>query len=83
MPGVRSTSPKRRQPSPIESVALKISFRADRATAARVKQAVPWAVVRNGACELKIEGEQPGEVADKAREVLEKLRTALEKPERV
>ena len=77
------TSPRRRPDRPIESVELKITFRADRATSARIKEVFPSAVLRNGACELRIEGEQPGEVADKARVALEKLRTAVEKPERV
>gem|GEM_PF-1467087 len=31
--------------------------------------------MRNGVCLLKIEGEQPGEVADKARVILEKIRS--------
>jgi hypothetical protein len=35
---------------------------------------IPSAVLRNGVCVLKIEGEQPGDVADKAREILEKIR---------
>jgi len=59
---------------PIESVELRISFRADRATAEAIKRMIPSAVLRNGVCVLKIEGEQPGDVADKAREILEKIR---------
>jgi len=31
--------------------------------------------MRNGVCVLKIEGEQPGDVAEKGREVLEKIRS--------
>jgi hypothetical protein len=64
----------RKQDSPIESVELKISFRPDKATWTKVKEAVPLAVLRNGACEIKIEGEHPAEVEEKARVVLEKLR---------
>jgi len=68
------TLARRRPDRPIESVELRISFRADRATAEATKLAVPTAVLSNGVCILKIEGEQPGDVADKAREVLEKIR---------
>lgn len=75
-----TTSPRRRQDRPIESVELKITFRADRETSAKIMQAVPSAVLRNGECVLTIEGEQPGEVAEKARVVLERLKTAVETP---
>ncbi len=74
------TSAHPRTARPIESVELKITFRADRATAAKIKQAIPSAVIRNGSCEVRVEGEQPGEVADKAREMLEKLRAIVEAP---
>jgi len=74
------SSSRRRQDRPIESVELKITFRADRETSARIREAVPTVVLRNGACVLKIEGEQPGEVAEKARVVLERLRTVVENP---
>jgi hypothetical protein len=70
------TSPRRRQGKPVESVALKITFRADRETAAKIREKVPSAKFRQGSCEVRIEGEQPGEVAEKAREVLEKIRTS-------
>jgi hypothetical protein len=55
-------------------VALKITFRADRETTEKIKKAVPSAIVRNGACEVRIEGEQPGEVAERAKELLDKIR---------
>ena len=64
----------RRPVRPIESVELKISFRADRETAEAIKRTIPSAVLRNGVCVLKIEGEQPADVAEKARGVLEKIR---------
>jgi hypothetical protein len=68
------TLSKRRQPRPIESVELKIAFKADRETAARIKRAVPSAVLRGGGCEVVIEGTETEEVADSARDLLEKLR---------
>lgn len=69
------TSARRKPDRPIESVELRISFRADRATAETIRRVIPSAVLRNGVCVLKIEGEQPGDVADKAREILEKIRS--------
>jgi len=71
------TSPRRRQGRPIESVALKIVFRADSETAARIKRSVPNARTRHGGCEVTIDGEQPGEVAERARALLEKIRDVV------
>ena len=68
------TSPRRRPDRPIESVELKITFRADGETAKRIKEAIPSAVVRGSVCQVKIEASQPGEVAEKARAILEKIR---------
>ena len=76
------TSPRRRQDRAIESVALKISFRTDREITARIKQAVPSAVARGGFCEGRIEAEHPGEMAEKAKSLLEKIRRQIE-PERL
>ena len=73
--GALSTLARRSRDRPILSVGLKISFRADMRTARAVKNAVPDTIVRNGVCVLKIEGEQPGEVVDRAREVLEEVRS--------
>ena len=67
--------PRRRQDRPIESVELKITFRSDRGTTGRIKEVIPDAVVRGGVCEVRIEGEQPSDVAEKARAILEKIRT--------
>jgi hypothetical protein len=58
-------------------VALKITFRASRETIARIKSQVPSAVVRSGVCQVRIEGEQPGEVAERARALLEKIRAVV------
>jgi hypothetical protein len=70
------TSPRRRPDRPIESVVLKITFRANREETARIREAVPSAVVHGGVCEVRISAEQPAEVAEKARVLLERLRAA-------
>lgn len=77
------SSPRRRHASPIESVELKVTFRADRETARRIKESVPSAVLRNGVCEVVIEGKAPAEVADRAKEILEKVRAVVGSPERL
>jgi hypothetical protein len=61
-------------------VELKVSIRADRATAQRIKDLVPSAKVRRGSCELKVAGESPAEVAKKAEEMMERLREVLSSP---
>jgi len=43
-----------------------------------VRRAIPTAVTKSGKCEVRFEGSQPKEVADKAREFLDSLRN-LEK----
>jgi hypothetical protein len=77
------SSPKRRRASPIESVELKVTFRVDRETARRIKEIVPSAVLRSGVCEVVIEAEAPAEVADRAKEILEKVRAVVGSPERL
>jgi len=72
---VPTTSPRQKQGRPIESVELKITFRGDRKTSAKIKGLVPGAVVRGGVCEVRVEGKQPAEVAERARTILEKIRT--------
>ncbi len=74
------TSLRRSHDRPIESVELRITFRTDRATAAKIRESIPGAVLRNGGCEVKVEGEEPGEVAERAREILEKLRGVVQAP---
>ncbi len=71
------TSPRRRQDRPIESVALKITFRADKQTAARIKEVIPSVVVHKGVCVIRIEAEEPAVVADKAKILLEKIRRVV------
>jgi hypothetical protein len=61
-------------------VQLKISLKADVATLNRIKELVPSAKLKNGSCELTIEGEAPSEVAKAAKELLEKLREAVSPP---
>jgi len=70
------SSRRRRRDRPIESLALKITFRADRDSAARVKRLIPSARVSGGVCRIELEAKEPAEMAEKAREVLEKLRDA-------
>ncbi|MDG6911297.1 MAG: hypothetical protein JRN18_03010 [Nitrososphaerota archaeon] len=69
------TSPRRRQDSPIESVRLKVTFRADRETAAKIAEKLPSAVVRGGRCVVSIEGKSPGEIAEKAKALLDQVRS--------
>ncbi len=69
-------SPRRKPDRPIQSVSLKLTFRASREELARIREAVPSAVTRGGVCEVRIEAEQPAEVAEKARALLEKIRAA-------
>ena len=69
-----STSPRRKQDRPIESVTLKLVFRADRDARARIKKAIPSAVFHNESCEIEVRGERPGGVAEKAKTLLETVR---------
>jgi len=80
---VPMSSRRRSRDNPIESVALKLTFRADRKTSALVKRSIPAAVIRKGACEIKIEGSLPEEVAAKAKEVLERVHAISESAERI
>jgi len=66
-----------RQDKPIESLALKITFRADRESAMRIKELLPSAQVRGGVCRVELEAKEPSEMAEKARDVLEKLRKVV------
>jgi len=62
------------QDRPIESLALKIAFRADGESAAKIRDLLPSARVRGGVCRVELEAKEPAEMAEKAKEVLEKLR---------
>ena len=53
---------------------LRLAFNADKATAEAVREVVPAAVLRGGICRLKIQGSDPREVADRAREVFDRIR---------
>jgi hypothetical protein len=74
---VPMNSRRQRQDRPIESLALKITFRADRESAARIRELLPSVQVRGGVCRVELEAKEPAEMAEKAREVLEKLRVAM------
>ncbi len=71
-------SSHRRSPDrPIESVVLRVTFRADRDTIDRIREAVPSAVLKDGACEIVVRGGGPSEVAERAKEILEKVRAIV------
>ncbi len=72
------TSRRQRQSKPIESVELRISFKTDKATAERIRAAVPSAIPRAGGCEVIVTGDRPGEVAEKARVILAKLKATID-----
>ena len=67
-------SPRRRRDRPIESVSLKVTFSANGVKVARIREAFPSAVVRDGVCEVKVEAGEPAEVAERAKALLEKMR---------
>ena len=71
------TSHRRKHGRPIESVELKITFSGDRETNERIKELIPGAVVRGGACEVRVEAERPSDVAEMARAILERIRTIV------
>ncbi|HLQ06951.1 MAG TPA: hypothetical protein VK126_04290 [Nitrososphaerales archaeon] len=48
-----------------------------------IRQSFPSAKERNGLCEVKIESDRPAGVADKAKELLEKIRSVAQNPERL
>lgn len=68
------TSPRQKRDRPIGSVTLRIVFRTDREARVRIREAIPSATFHGGSCEVRIDGERPGEVAEKARAVLETIR---------
>jgi hypothetical protein len=68
---------------PIQFVKLEIAFRADKKTMAAIRRSFPSAKERNGLCKVIIESERPAEVADKTRELLEKIRSVAQNPERL
>jgi hypothetical protein len=71
---------KRKAAEPIESVELTVSIKADRATAERIRGLVPSAKVKSGSCEVRVVGERPADVAQRAEEIMEKLREVLSSP---
>jgi len=74
---VPMNSRRQRQDRPIESLALRIDFRADGESAARIRELLPSVQVRGGVCRVELEAKEPAEMAEKAREVLEKLRAIM------
>ena len=70
-------SRRQRRDRPIESLALKITFRADGESAEKIRGLLPTAKFRGGVCRVELEAREPAEMAEKAREVLEKLRAVV------
>ncbi len=65
-------SSRRRKPDrPIEKVELKVVFAGSQESLKRLKDRVPSATMRNGRCEVLVEGGAPQEVAERARQLLE------------
>ena len=71
------TSRQRSRDRPIESVKLKITFRADKTTAKSMKDMFPGAKYRGGACEFVVEGESPEDVSVKAQQLLKGLNETI------
>jgi hypothetical protein len=80
---VPMNSPRPKHGRPIESVELSVVFRTNRRTAARIKDLVPSVNLRSGGCEVIIEGKDPGDVAERAKEILDKVRSVIDSPERL
>lgn len=79
---VELTTSRRPKPDrPIQSVEMKIAFKSDKKATASIRQSFSSAKSRNGVCEVKIEAKGPAEAIDKARELLEKIRSVAKNPE--
>jgi hypothetical protein len=74
-----TTSPRRRS-KPIERVELQITFRATEAEASRIKAEYPSAKRSGGSVRVKIVGENPLEVAERARDLAEKVKKVTSGP---
>jgi hypothetical protein len=77
------TSRKRSPDRPIKFATLKIAFKADKKMTTVIKEAFPSARIRNDKCEVTIEAEHPAEVAEKARALIEKIRSVAKNRERL
>ena len=62
----------------MESVELKVTFRADPGTARKIQERIPSARVKDGNCQIVMRGDSPSEVASAVRQLLEKVRDILE-----
>jgi hypothetical protein len=78
---VRTSSPRQRPDRPIASVKLRISLQADEKTASRIKKRFPSSSLKGDVCEVRIAGDAPADVARRVKELLEIVRTAIDKPE--
>ena len=72
------SSPRRKQGKPIQSVVLRVGFSADRRTLSRIKKAVPGARWQRGELEVSLDTAGPAEMADKTKELSDRVRGALE-----
>ena len=71
------TSHRRRPGSPIESVSLTVSFSSTKDHASKLKSVVPTLTFHEGVCKVTIESTSPKEAAEKARDLLEKVRKII------
>jgi len=71
------SSPRRKQGKPIQSVVLKVGFRADRRTLSRIRKAVPGARWQRGQLEVSLATAGPAEMADRTKELSDRVRDAL------
>jgi len=57
-----------------------VKLSADSATCTRLKESYPSARLKGGTFELTLEGDEPAEVAEKARELLNRFKVAAVPP---
>ena len=76
----RTTSPPRRS-KPIERVELRVTFRAGEAEASSIKAEYPSARKTGGTVSVKIVGDDPLEVAEKARDLAERVKNMSVRPQ--
>jgi hypothetical protein len=75
---VPSSLSRQKQGKPIESVELKVIFRADRKTLLRIKTAVPEATWKEGKLEMSVKGEGQTKVLEETKSLSDRVRKAVE-----
>lgn len=68
----------RKQGKPIESVRLSVTFQGDRRSLSKIRKEVPESSWNGKDLLVKIEGEDPLAVARTAKELSDRVRTAME-----